>query len=63
MAEQLLGAMAVLNGYAPALRFIADGPIIVDPLSAHGLTLSDYPHALEMVCAGEGRKIQIAHNR
>ncbi len=34
MAEQLLGAMAVLNGYAPALRFIADGPIIVDPLIA-----------------------------
>ena len=40
-AEQLLGAMAVLNSYAPALRFIGR----VDPPIAHGLTLNDDPRA------------------
>lgn len=55
----VLGSMAVLNSYGPALQLIADGLVQVDPLITHSLPLDDYPSALDAVARGEGLKIQL----
>jgi NADPH2:quinone reductase len=58
----ILGSMAVLNSYGPALQLLADGLVDVEPLLTHGLPLDDYPDALEAVARGEGLKIQLLPN-
>lgn len=55
----VVGSMAVLNSYGPALRLIADGLVDVDPLLTHNLALADYPDAFETLRRGEGLKIQL----
>jgi 2-desacetyl-2-hydroxyethyl bacteriochlorophyllide A dehydrogenase len=59
----VLGSMAVLHSYGPALQLVADGLVQVDPLITHGLSIREYPDALEKVRQGEGLKIQILPNR
>jgi NADPH2:quinone reductase len=58
----ILGSMAVLHSYSEALRLVADGLVDVSPLITHGLTLQEYPDALELVRTGEGLKIQLLPN-
>jgi 2-desacetyl-2-hydroxyethyl bacteriochlorophyllide A dehydrogenase len=58
----VLGSMAVLHSYGPALQLVTDGLVQVDPLITHGLSVHEYPDALEKVRQGEGLKIQILPN-
>ena len=55
----VLGSMAVLDSYAPALRLIADGMVQVEPLLTHQLPLNAYPDAFEALRRGDGLKIQL----
>jgi len=56
----VIGSMAVLNSYAPALRLIADGTVNVGPLLTHNLPLAQYPEAFDVLRRGEGLKIQLS---
>lgn len=58
----LVGSMAVLHSYGPALRLVADGLVDVRSLITHGLPLEEYPDALEAVRRGDGLKIQLLPN-
>jgi 2-desacetyl-2-hydroxyethyl bacteriochlorophyllide A dehydrogenase len=58
----ILGSMAVLHSYGQALALVADGLVDTEPLLTHGLPLTAYPDALEMVRRGEGLKIQLLPN-
>jgi 2-desacetyl-2-hydroxyethyl bacteriochlorophyllide A dehydrogenase len=55
----ILGSMAVLNSFAPALKLVADGTVTVDPLLTHALPIDDYVAALDLVRRGDGVKIQL----
>ena len=55
----MLGSMAVLDSYAPALRLIADGMAQVETLLTHQLPLNAYPDAFEALRRGDGLKIQL----
>jgi threonine dehydrogenase-like Zn-dependent dehydrogenase len=52
----VLGSMAVLDSYAPALQLIADGTVKVEPLLTHNLPLRSYPDAFEALRRGDGLK-------
>lgn len=56
----VIGSMAVLDSYAPALRLVADRTINVEPLLTHNLPLSAYPDAFEALRRGDGLKIQLS---
>jgi NADPH2:quinone reductase len=58
----VLGSMAVLHSFAPALQLLASGAVQVQPLLTHALPLEQYPDALEAVRRGEGLKIQLLPN-
>ncbi len=55
----VIGSMAVLDSYAPALQLIAEGTVNVEPLLTHNLPLSSYPDAFEALRRGDGLKIQL----
>ena len=55
----ILGSMAVLHSFAPALQLIADGAVQVQPLLTHQLPLESYLDALEAVRQGDGLKVQL----
>lgn len=55
----IVGSMAVLHSYAPALQLVVDGLVDVQSLITHGLPLDEYPDALEAVRRGDGLKIQL----
>lgn len=55
----VLGSMAVLNSYAPALALMAGGSVNIDPLLTHHLPLESYPEAFEALRRGDGLKIQL----
>lgn len=56
----VLGSMAVLDSFAPALELIADGMVNTKSLLTHNLPLSSYPEAFEALRRGEGLKIQLS---
>jgi NADPH2:quinone reductase len=56
----VLGSMAVLNSYAPALELMASGAFDADPLLTRTTSLDDYLTALEMVRRGDGLKTQVS---
>ena len=58
----VLGSMAVLNSYAPAVRLVASGIVDAGALLTGALSLDEYPRALDMVRRGEGLKTQILPN-
>jgi len=58
----VVGSMAVLHSYAPALQLTIDGLVDLDPLITHGLPLEEYPDALDMIRRGDGLKIQLLPN-
>lgn len=59
----VLGSMAVLNSYAPAVDLVAGGAIDTEAMLTQVLSLDEYPVALGMVRRGEGLKTQILPNR
>jgi threonine dehydrogenase-like Zn-dependent dehydrogenase len=59
----VLGSMAVLDSYGPALRLMVDGVVNVQPLLTHNLPLNAYPDAFEALRRGDGLKIQLDPTR
>lgn len=55
----VIGSMAVLNSYAPALELMADTAVNIAPLLTHNLPLESYPDAFEALRRGDGLKIQL----
>ena len=58
----VLGSMAVLNSYGPAVELVAQGVIDTDTLITHDMSLDEFPQALENVRKGVGLKTQILPN-
>lgn len=58
----IVGTMAVLNSFGRAVEMFEAGAINPKPMISHSFTLDDYPQALEMFRAGQGRKLQIRPN-
>lgn len=56
----ILGSMAVLNSYGPALDVLAAGAVDADRMVTHTFSLEDFPQALETVRKGSGLKVQVA---
>lgn len=58
----VLGSMAVLNSYGPAVELVAQGVIDTDTLITHDMSLDEFPQALENVRKGVGLKTQVLPN-
>jgi NADPH2:quinone reductase len=58
----VLGSMAVLYSFGPAVNLISSGVLDTEALLTAALPLEDFPHALDMVRHGEGVKTQIVPN-
>jgi NADPH2:quinone reductase len=58
----VLGSMAVLYSFEPALKLLSSGAIDTEVMLTAALPLEDFPHALSMVRRGEGVKTQILPN-
>jgi len=58
----VLGSMAVLHSFGPALNLLSSGAINTEVLLTTALPLEDFPDALNMVRRGEGVKTQILPN-
>jgi NADPH2:quinone reductase len=58
----VLGSMAVLNSYGPALQVIAAGAIDSEQMVTHTLGLEQFDEAVALFRSGTGLKIQIAPN-
>jgi NADPH2:quinone reductase len=58
----VLGTMAVLNSYGPALQVIAAGAIDSEQMVSHTLGLEQFDEAVALFRSGAGLKIQIAPN-
>jgi 2-desacetyl-2-hydroxyethyl bacteriochlorophyllide A dehydrogenase len=59
----ILGSMAVLNSYGPAIDIIAAGAIDTDGMVTDTFPLEDFPEALAYVRSGKGLKVQVAGTR
>jgi 2-desacetyl-2-hydroxyethyl bacteriochlorophyllide A dehydrogenase len=55
----VLGSMAVLHSFGPALKLLSSGAISTSALLTTALPLADFPDALSLVRRGEGVKTQI----
>ena len=58
----VLGSMAVLYSFEPALNLLCSGAIDTEVMLTDALPLEDFPKALSMVRRGEGVKTQILPN-
>ena len=58
----ILGSMAVLNSYGPAIDVLAAGAVDTDRMVTHTLPLDQFDEAVALVRRGEGLKVQIAPN-
>lgn len=56
----ILGTMAVLNSYGPALDVLAAGAVDAERMVTHTFTLDQFPEALAVVRSGAGLKVQVA---
>lgn len=56
----ILGSMAVHNGFQPAIELIASGTVDVEPLVSATFPLSSYTEAIQKFRAGEGHKIHVS---
>ena len=59
----ILGSMAVLNSYGPAIDIIASGAIDTDRMVTNTFTLDEFPEAVAFVRGGKGLKVQVAGAR
>jgi 2-desacetyl-2-hydroxyethyl bacteriochlorophyllide A dehydrogenase len=55
----VVGSMAVLNSFGPALDLVASGAVDTDPLLSDTLPLEQYPDALALMRSGAGLKVQV----
>ncbi|HEY6542089.1 MAG TPA: zinc-dependent alcohol dehydrogenase family protein [Ktedonobacteraceae bacterium] len=58
----VLGSMAVLHSFGPALNLLSSGAIDTEVMLTTALPLEDFPDALSLVRRGEGVKTQILPN-
>jgi len=58
----VLGSMAVLYSFGPAINLLSSGIIDTEVMLTAALPLEDFPKALSMVRRGEGVKTQILPN-
>ena len=58
----VLGSMAVLYSFGPALNLLSNGAFDTEMMLTAALPLEDFPNALSMVRRGEGVKTQILPN-
>ena len=56
----ILGSMAVLNSYGPAIDIIASGAIDTERMVTDTFTLEEFPEAVAYVRSGKGLKVQVA---
>ncbi len=56
----ILGSMAVLNSYGPAIDILAAGAVDAERMVTHTLPLEEFPQAVDLFRQGAGLKIQIA---
>ncbi|MBA3449720.1 MAG: zinc-binding dehydrogenase, partial [Chloroflexia bacterium] len=56
----ILGSMAVLNSYGPAIDIIAAGAVDATKMVTHAFTIDQFPAALDLVRKGGGLKVQLA---
>jgi 2-desacetyl-2-hydroxyethyl bacteriochlorophyllide A dehydrogenase len=56
----ILGSMAVLNSYGPAIDIIDSGAIDTDKMVTDIYTLEEFPDAVAHVRSGKGLKVQVA---
>ena len=57
----ILGSMAVLNSYGPALDLLAAGAVDADRMVTHTFDLDDFDEALALVRQGAGLKVQVGN--
>ncbi len=58
----VLGSMAILYSFEPALNLLSSGAIDTEVMLTAALPLEDFPEAISMVRRGEGVKTQILPN-
>jgi threonine dehydrogenase-like Zn-dependent dehydrogenase len=58
----VLGSMAVLNSFGPAVDLVASGAVDAEALLTQALPRDEYPGALDIVRRDEGLKMQILPN-
>jgi NADPH2:quinone reductase len=58
----VLGTMAVLNTFEPALRLMRSGAIAADAMVTHTYPLADFSAAIDAVRARQGLKVQVNPN-
>ena len=56
----ILGTMAVLNSYGPAIDILNSGAIDTERMVSDTYTLDQFPEAVAHVRAGKGMKVQVA---
>ena len=55
----IIGTMAVLNSYGPAIDLLASGAVDAGKMVTHTLPLDQFADAVALVRAGDGLKVQI----
>jgi len=58
----IVGSMAVLNSYGPAVDVLAAGAIDTERMVTHTFPLDDFAEAVALVRRGEGLKVQVVPN-
>src|SRR5215216_597880 len=58
----ILGSMAVLNSYGPAIDVIAAGAVDTEKMVTHTFPIDRFDDAVEVVRRGEGLKVQVDPN-
>jgi len=56
----ILGSMAVLNSYGPAIVILASGAIDTERMVTDTFPIDHFPEALARVRGGQGLKVQVA---
>ncbi len=56
----ILGSMAVLNSYGPAIDILAAGAVDAEKMVTHTFPLDEFPEAVDFVRKGAGLKVQVA---
>ena len=56
----IMGTMAVLNSYGPAIDILAAGAVDAEKMVSHTFTLDRFDDALNIVRKGAGMKVQVA---
>ena len=55
----IIGSMAVLNTFEPAMRLMASGAIATESMITHTLPLDQFADAVQLVRDRQGLKVQV----